>query len=151
MKRNAFTLVELLAVLVIIGILSAISIAIYTNSIVESKKSLSDFQKKQLVEASRTYVAINTISFNNIFGTMPVGEDASCVALAIDVLITEGLIGKNVVDPNDRNKELNGYIKIKYDVTTSQYEYNYEDGLTENSICRYKYLVENNVVKEVKE
>lgn len=147
MKRNAFTLVELLAVLVIIGILSAISIAVYSNSIVESKNSLSDFQKKQLIESARTYVAVNTIGFNNIFDNMIVGEDTSCVALAIKVLITEGLIGQNVVDPKDTRTELDGYIKIKYDSATSQYEYEYVNENVNVSTCDYKYWVENDVVK----
>lgn len=141
MKKNAFTLVELLAVLVIIGILSAISIAIYSNSIIESKKSLSDFQKKQLVESARTYVAVNTIGFNNIFDNMTVGEEDSCVALAIQVLTTEGLIGKDVVDPEDTNTKLEGYIKIKYDAATSQYEYNYENESYASSTCKYKFWV----------
>ncbi len=147
MKKNAFTLVELLAVLVIIGILSAISIAIYSNSIIESKNSLSDFQKKQLVESARTYVAVNTIGFNNIFDNMTVGEDDSCVALAIKVLITEGLIGQEVVDPKDTNTQLDGYIKIKYDAATSQYEYNYENESYASSTCKYKFWVEDGVVK----
>lgn len=147
MKKNAFTLVELLAVLVIIGILSAISIAIYSNSIIESKKSLSDFQKKQLVESARTYVAVNTIGFNNIFDNMTVGENDSCVALEIQVLTTEGLIGKDVVDPEDTNTKLDGYIKIKYDADTSQYEYKYENESYASSTCKYKFWVEDGVVK----
>ena len=138
MKKNAFTLVELLAVLVIIGILSAISIAIYTNSIVESRNSLSDFQRKQLVDATRTYVAVNTIDFNNTFNTMTTSE---CVALSINVLIKEGLIGSNVIDPKDASS-LDGYVKVNYSASTSQYEYEYVE--TQN--CRYYYVVENDDV-----
>ena len=67
MKKNGFTLVELLAVLVIIGILSAISITVYTNLIPSSRKELSDVQKNTIIDATRTYVAINTIHFNNHF------------------------------------------------------------------------------------
>ena len=147
MRKNAFTLVELLAVLVIIGILSAISIAIYSNSIVESKKSLSDFQKRQLIESARTYVAVNTIDFNNIFDSMATEDNDSCVALAIKVLIKEGLISQEVVDPQDTSTQLDGYIKIKYDTSTSQYEYNYENESYASSICKYKIWVENGEVK----
>ena len=145
MKKNAFTLVELLAVLVIIGILSAISIAIYSNSIASSKESLSEFQKKQLVEAARTYVAVNTIGFNNIFDSMTIGEENSCVALSVKVLITKGLIGRDVVDPKDTNTKLDGYyIKIKYDASTSQYEYEYKGEAIDSSTCKYKYWVDDN-------
>ena len=141
MKKNAFTLVELLAVLVIIGILSAISIAIYSNSISESKNSLSKFQKTQLVDAARTYVAINTIGFNNLFDNMTVGAENSCVTLSIQSLITEGLIGQDVIDPKDRSK-LDGYIKVNYSASTSQYEYEY----VETSNCKYRYEVEEEKV-----
>ena len=141
MKKNAFTLVELLAVLVIIGVLSAISIAIFSNSIIESKNSLRNVQKNQLVDAARTYVAINTIGFNNIFDNMTVGEDRSCVALSVGALVTEGLIGPNVIDPKD-SSNLNGYIKIKYNASTSQYEYEYVESFN----CRYRYIVENDKV-----
>ncbi len=143
MKKNGFTLVELLAVLVIIGIISAISISIYTNSISESKKSLSDFQKKQLIESARTYVAINTIGFNNIFNKMTIGEENSCVALQIKVLIKEGLISSNIVDPKDTKTKLDGYIKIKYNPSSSQYNYEYIDEEVETTTCRYSYWVDN--------
>lgn len=141
MRKNAFTLVELLAVLVIIGILSAISIAIYSNSIIDSKDKLSDFQKKQLIDAARTYVAINTINFNNKFDNMTFGDPTSCVALAVDVLTTEGLISENIVDPKDTKTKLEGYIKIEYDVATSQYKYEYIGEKAEDSACKYKSFV----------
>ena len=142
MKKNAFTLVELLSVLVIIGILSAISIAIYTNSISESKKSLSEVQKSRLIEAARTYVAMNTIGFNSLFDGMVANNENSCVALEVQVLISEGLINQEVIDPGDVNKSLDGYIKINYSYTNNQYEYEY----VETTTCVHKYFVQNNRV-----
>ena len=141
MKKNGFTLVELLSVLVIIGILSAISIAIYTNSIVESRESLSDFQVSQLISSSRTYVAINTIGFNNLFDNMSAD---GCVALAIKVLTVKGLIGQNVIDPKDTNTNLDGYIKITYDYTNNQYKYEYVNQSVNTTSCTHKFFVNNN-------
>ena len=140
MRKNGFTLVELLGVLVIIGILSAISVAIYTNSINSSKNSLSDFQKKQLEEAARTYVAINTISFNNLFD-----DPSICVAIDNAVLNKEGLLTNEVKDPKDNNKNLlEGHIEVNYDSTNNQYTYTYKDGI---SSCKYRYVLDGTEVK----
>lgn len=144
MRKNAFTLVELLAVLVIIGIISAISIAIYSNSITDSKNALSEVQIKHLEESARTFVTINTIEFNNIFNQMTTNK---CVAIGIDVLIAEGLISGTVVDPKDTTTRLDGYIKVNYSDTTNQYVYEYTDATVSSSTCSYKYWVENGVVK----
>ena len=147
MKKNGFTLIELLAVLVIIGILSAISVAIYTNTLIDSRNSLSNVQKAQLIDASRKYVAINTIGFNRLFDGMTAGDESSCVALEVNVLIKEGLIGQSVVDPKDTGKNLEGYIKIIYDYTNNQYGYEYIDTSVHTTSCVHKYYVENDVVK----
>ena len=144
MRKNAFTLVELLAVLVIIGIISAISIAIYSNSITDSKNALSEVQIKHLEESARTFVTINTIEFNNIFNQMTTNK---CVAIGIDVLIAEGLISGTVVDPKDTATRLDGYIKVNYSDATHQYVYEYTDATVSSSTCSYKYWVENGVVK----
>ena len=142
MSNKGFTLVELLGVLVIIGILSAISVAIYTNSINSSKNSLSDFQKKQLEEAARTYVAINTISFNNLFD-----DPSICVAIYNKVLNKEGLLTNEVKDPKDSNKDLlAGHVEVNYDSTNNQYTYTYKDG---TSSCKYRYVLDEQT-KEVR-
>lgn len=142
MKKSGFTLVELLGVLVIIGVLSAISVAIYTNSISSSRSSLSDFQKSQLEKVARTYVAINTISFNNLFDSL--GENA-CVSIHVRVLNHEGLLMNDVFDPKDMtNSMLDSYVIVSYDNATSQYIYEYN---TSNRSCAKAYCMVNNEFK----
>ncbi len=148
MKKNGFSLIELLAVLVIIGILAAISIAIYTNALNESRNSLSEVQRAQLIDASRKYVALNTLGFNRYFDGMTANDESSCVALEVNVLIKEGLIGQSVADPKDTGKNLEGYIKIIYDYTNNQYRYEYIDTSVHTTSCRYKYYVENDAVRK---
>ncbi len=145
MKKNAFTLIELLAVLVILGIISAISIAIYTNSISEAKGKLSDVQIKHIEESARTYVTLNTIQFNSIFNSLSAGS-SKCVAIEIAVLTAEGLISSNIVDPKDVNDELTGYVKVIYDNNNHQYVYTYIDEAVNSTTCAYKFWVANNTV-----
>ena len=70
-----------------------------------------------------------------------------CVAVEIKVLIAEGLISNNVVDPKDTTTKLDGYIKINYSEMNHQYVYEYTDATINSSTCSYKYWVEHVSVK----
>ena len=148
MKKNGFTLVELLAVLVIIGILSAISITVYTNLIPSSRKELSDVQKNTIIDATRTYVAINTINFNNHFDNATI-DDNICVAIKLEVLYNEGLLKKEVLDPSTNANLMDGYILVSYDNNHSQYEYTYKSKDDYTSKWKYEYLVKDGQVEVI--
>ena len=148
MKKNGFTLVELLAVLVIIGILSAISITVYTNLIPSSRKELSDVQKNTIIDATRTYVAINTVNFNNHFDNATIGDNI-CVAIKLEVLYNEGLLKKEVLDPSTNANLMDGYILVSYDNNHSQYEYIYKSKDDYTSKCKYEYLVKDGQVEVI--
>jgi len=117
MKKNekGFTLVELLAVIVILGLLMAIAIPSVTKYITQSRK-------KTLISSVDSYVtAVTTAVNDNEFGALskedtmyyiPVSneEDNSCISLE-----------KGGTDPFGNWKE--AYVVVNYDSDNYSYDY----------------------------
>lgn len=66
MKKNGFTLVEVLGVLVILSVLAMISVPLINSSLNSGKEKLSKVQKKQLIKGLKNYYAENLSDFSNI-------------------------------------------------------------------------------------
>ena len=67
-KKNGFTLVELLAIIVILGILGTISTAIYTNVQNKAKDTLYKEQLNTIERTIRRYITENEGKTVNING-----------------------------------------------------------------------------------
>ena len=114
-NKNGFTLVELLAVIVILGLLMAIAIPSVTKYITQSRK-------KTLVNSINSYItAVSTAVNDNEFGPLsdsryfyyiPVSNDEnySCVSLE-----------KGGTDPFGNWKE--AYVVVHYDSANYSYDY----------------------------
>ena len=61
-KKNAFTLVELLAVIVILGLLAAVAVPSIIGPLKNSKQDLYEFQIKNIKEAAKSWAAENVFS-----------------------------------------------------------------------------------------
>lgn len=59
MKKNGFTLIEVLAVIIILGIIGLIVMPVVTNSLKESKEDLYNVQIANIKEAAKTWSADN--------------------------------------------------------------------------------------------
>ena len=111
MKKNGFTLVELLAVILIISAISLIIVFAVGPTIEQSGSSLSDIQKKNIEEAAKSYYIKEGMDIND-----------ECVSLS--ELIEKGYIeGNSVIDP-ETDEEMTGYVKITY--ASNQYSYKYQ-------------------------
>lgn len=94
MKKNGFTLIEMLGVIVILSVLSLITVPIIDRSINQGKKNLSDVQKGQLIKALKNYYAEHLSEFNNI---STVQNNPSCINT--DVLKDAGYLPIDLKDP----------------------------------------------------
>lgn len=118
MSRKGFTLVELLAVVIIIGLVIVIITPTVKNLLSDSRDSLSKQQYDMIISASKKYM----IEHADLLS-----EDNSFAAVYVDDLIDEGIIDNdNVIDPKTKN-ELDGCVVVSYNSEFNQYEYNYRE------------------------
>lgn len=113
--KKGFTLVELLAVIAILGLLSAISIPLVTKQINNSKEKAYENQEKTIINAAKRWVFDN----DNLL------DNSEKITLSIDRIQRDGyLTNGDVIDPRTE-KKLTGCIEISYNQDYKQYEYNY--------------------------
>ena len=62
-KKNGFTLIELLAVILILGIIAVITVPTIVGVLNDSRESLNENQKQQIVSAARNW-GVNNLSEN---------------------------------------------------------------------------------------
>lgn len=118
MNKKGFTLVELLAVIAILGLLIAIISPVVKNLINDSENNLSEQQKKLVVEATKKYMIENS-------ELLPEGSDRAIVYMSD--LIDKGVIDNDkIIDPKSKG-EINGCVVVSYNNEFNQYDYNYSD------------------------
>ena len=118
MNKKGFTLVELLAVIVILGLLIAIISPVVKNLINDSEDSLSEQQKKLVVEATKKYMIENS-------ELLPEGSNRAIVYMSD--LIDKGVIDNDkIIDPKSKG-EINGCVVVSYNNEFNQYDYNYSE------------------------
>ena len=122
MNKKGFTLAELLAVLVILGILSAITIPIVTDQIDEYKEKLCVTQYQNILTAARTYGADNILTL----------KDGDTVTLG--TLKQKGYVDDNIENPVTNDKISDDLIININNIGTKNVKFKY---IFENSIDSY--------------
>lgn len=116
MKQKGFTLVELLAVVIILGIISLIVVPIVSGTVKKQRNKLYDKQVSTIEDAAEGWGAENT-------DLLPELDKNTYVSL--DDLVSGGFL-KNADIKDPRNEEvLTGCVKITYDSSYNQYIYKY--------------------------
>lgn len=115
--KKAFTLMELLAVILLLGIIGLIAIPTINKVILGSKQKLYEEQVNEIESSARKW------GIENINELPETGK----LYLSLQDLINEGLIQqKSLKDPRT-SKDMNGCVVIEFNQVYSTYEYNYND------------------------
>jgi prepilin-type N-terminal cleavage/methylation domain-containing protein len=118
-KIKAFTLIELMAVVIILGIITTITVTSINYSIKRSRDRLYVQQVQRLTEGVRKWAIKNTETLPN--------DESGIVFFSVSRLKDEGIVDTEIVIDPRTNQELVGCMTIRYDEDYQQYSYEYED------------------------
>lgn len=127
MNRKGFTLVELLAVIIILSLLALITSTSITKLVSDSKDDLSDVQIQLIKSAAQTWGADNLSQLPNV------GE---CSYITLGDLKKYGIIDSKIINPKN-NQEISDDLKIKISNDKNEYgkeKISYEVNASEASI-----------------
>lgn len=122
MRSKGFTLVELLAVVAVIGIISSIILPTVFKNVKKSKETAFIEQTKLLEEEAKKWSIRNTSLLS----------ESQTYYLEIKTLVDEEYItSEEVIDP--RNDEImTGCILVNYDADNKQYVFDYNENKCED-------------------
>jgi prepilin-type N-terminal cleavage/methylation domain-containing protein len=112
--RRGFTLVELLAVIVILGILSMIGIASVSKLISKSKQTYLEQQEKNISMAAESYLQANTNAKPKSIG--------DSVNLSIKDLKSSNYLKEDITNSNGDSCMSNSFVRV-YKYSKSEYSY----------------------------
>lgn len=90
MNKKGFTLVELLAVIVLLGLIALIAAPAITGIIKQSKDSLSDSQKQSIEMSAKNWATDN-------MGKLP--SNGNCILVKLSTLQSGGYADLEIKDP----------------------------------------------------
>lgn len=144
MRKNGFTLVELIAVVAILGLIALIVYPAIGSVIRNSRESTYKEQVSVIESAAKNWSIDNA-------NTLP--DDGSVYRLSVTTLLEEGYISDDEVkDPRNSEKNLNGNVEIKYDSSIKQFTYKYVDTSSSSEISvnnLSKTIINNSKKKDI--
>lgn len=130
--KKGFTLVELLAVIIILGILGLIVVPMVNETISNQKEKLYKRQIETIISSAESWGTKNSSKLT---------EDGTSIYVNVTTLVSSGnLKNTDIKDPRN-NKVMNGCVSISYDDEYNQYVYEYIDSNEEtyNNECTNAY------------
>lgn len=123
MKQKGFTLIELIAVIVILGLIALVVFPAINSVINDSRESAYQSQIRIIEKAAKEYYLEN-------YKDLPEQTNNACTAISVETLIEKGFISeeelnenKNIINPKT-NESLTGSVQVCYN--SNQYNYEFE-------------------------
>jgi len=127
MKKNAFTLIELIAVIVILGILVIVIMPTFTDTLNRTKERLNDSQKNQIIAAARNW-GMQKLSLES---------NKNINYVTIKTLQNDGFLDDKEVKNLISKQNLKGDTIICIRYKNNQYEYTFEgDPIAGEGACK---------------
>ena len=128
--KKAFTLIELISVIVILSIIALISVPITTNIINSSRNKAYEETINNIIEISKNYSVYNNLGYNTLYKE-----------LTFDELSNKGYIeSSDIINPKT-NQKLVGCVIYRWVIGSNQYEFKYDE--TCNGKASYPEIVIN--------
>ena len=143
LSNKGFSLVEMLAVVVILGIVATIMVPTVTGVLNSNKEKGYESLKQSIISSAKVYMSNNRYDIALADGSCPKNienQTANIVKIGnnsitdskipLSLIAKEGDLDDEIVDPRDRETTLdleNSYIIITFNCDTKQYKYNLED------------------------
>lgn len=142
MKKNGFTLIELITVIVVIAIIAMISFQTVTKKINQSKEKAYNIQVNNIKDAAKKYMLENETNDKYHLNTM---------CITISMLQNKGYLENGKIKNPRTNENFDvdkNFVKVKYNLEKNQYEYDFTDTCTkEEVIPSSETIISNNDIK----
>lgn len=128
MKKQGFTLMELLGVIVILGILALVTFPNITSHLTQAKKEIKEGTKTLIIDAARDYYEDNKNNYNEIEGMT--------YCIDIETLIDNNYLNKKIKDENLNDIDQSKKVKLINHNTSFEYKITdtCNEALTRNNI-----------------
>lgn len=117
--KKGFTLIEILATIVILGLIVLVTYPLVSKIIITNKENLYKEQINTLEDLARRWATIND-------KLLPNSED-EVYKLYLTQLYDEDYVAKEDIINPITNEQLTGCIMIKYDDSLNKYTYTYQE------------------------
>ena len=122
MKKNGFTLIEILGVVAVLGIISLVAVPNIINSLKKAEENKANAYKKQILQSTETFVEQNRDLFDPRLQTL---TSHSVYIIVNDVVIT-GYVQSTFANPaGGTAADDKSCVKVVYDTSTKLLDYTY--------------------------
>lgn len=120
MKKNkGFTLIEVIATIIILSILALVITPIITGLIKDTRTSIAKEQKEIIIRSAKKWATANV-------DILPLEDNAYCI-MTLEQLKKSGYYEDKEIIANPEGGEFDGFIYFRYKASSYDYDITYEE------------------------